>query len=297
MTRGQDHYLGNIIEDAYVAVVASTNTAMMEYPYILGHPDECSPTLSKMADEYIMDSKITDTSVGNDDVLRRASDIDADVVTPADVMNDPETTTDRIVDLLVQLDDMEYDPTVMVPLQPSPEGEAATHVDHYHDVRDALADHGFDITDYRLSVGGIKEWSVTDQLEAIINVRRVAGDDAFIHGLGFGTSNDWIVTMRRYPELLDSIDMTSVSRDVVQSGKLFTPQLDRVDYRLPRGKNSTVLTVLAREFVLYTISYLLGPHAREEDVPSEIQREEVRTLLRAYDQTTSGTAQQPANAD
>lgn len=157
MTRGQDYYLDNIVSDAHVRVFASTNTAMMEYPYILGHPDECSPTLSSMADEYVMDSKITDTSVTNDDVLRRAEDIGADVVTPADEMYEPDLTTDRIVDLLTQLSEMDYDPTVMLPLQPSENGEESTHVDHYYELCGVLADHGFDIKDYRLSVGGIKE--------------------------------------------------------------------------------------------------------------------------------------------
>lgn len=102
--------------------------------------------------------------------------------------------------------------------------------------------------------------------------------------------------MRRYPDLVDSIDMTSVSRDVVQSGLLFNPQLERVEYRLPRGTNSTVLTVLARELVLYTVLYLLGPHPREQDVPSTIQREAVKELLQAYETTTS-TANQPVSAD
>lgn len=289
MTKGKAHYKQNIIDDAWVTVVTSTNTAMMEYPYVLGHPKECSPTLASMADTYIMDSKIGDESVQNEDVIRRAKDIDADVVTPADVLHDPKTTTERILDLFIQLDDLSYNPEILIPLQPNPD-IGAIHTDHYHAVNDVLSDHGFEIHDHRLSVGGIKDWEATRQLKTIVSVRNTAGHEQFLHGLGFGASHDWISVLRQYPSLVDSIDMTSVIRDVVQSGKLFTPQADRVNYRLPRGKNSTVLSVMYRESVLYMISYLLGPHPRDEDVPSEITNEELVAILEQYNQPTDSVS-------
>lgn len=279
MTKGQDHYLQNILEDAWVRVFASTNTAMMTYPYLLGHPDESSPTLSDMCETYIMDSKIGDSSVTNEDVIRRSKYLDADVVTPADVMHDPETTTERVVDLFSRLADEEnYDPEVLIPLQPNHDC-GNNHVDHYYSLRDELRDHGINVKDHRLSVGGIKEWSGTKQLDAVIGVRKAAGEDQFLHALGLGTSHDWISVLRQYPWLLDSLDMTSVMQDVVNAGKLLTPSGNRVDYRTPRGTNSTVLMTMLREYVLYMMSYVLGPHPNPEDVPTEIVDEDVKAIL------------------
>lgn len=70
MTRGQDYYRQQILDDAWVRVFAATNTAMFEYPYLLGNPDSCSPTLGEMCETYIMDSKIGDETVGNERVIR-----------------------------------------------------------------------------------------------------------------------------------------------------------------------------------------------------------------------------------
>lgn len=299
MTKGQDYYRQNIFDDAWVDIYTATNTAMFTYPRVLGNPDECSPTLADMAETYIMDSKIMDESVTNEDVIRRGKHVGADVVTPADVLHDPETTTERIIDLFVQLADVDdFTPDVLVPLQPRPEADW-NHVDHYHQVCATLEDHGLDITDYRLSVGGVKQWSSRDQLQALLEVREVAGSEQYIHGLGFGATRDWIAVLRQYPDLVDSVDMSSVVQDIVNSNVLLNPEMERVEYPLPRGKNSTVLSVMLREFVLYMMNYFLGPHVRESDVPTEVQNHEKRTLLSQYGvgHTDGDTQSQTASAD
>lgn len=299
MTRGKQHYLDNILEDAWVRVYASTNTAMFEYPYLLGHPESYSPTLAEMSQTYIMDSKIGDESVTNEDVLEKGQYVDADVITPADVLEDPATTTARTIDLFTQLADIEYSPEVLVPLQPVP-GEGKNHYDHFCKLRPALEDHGIELSNHRLSIGGVKNMTSVQQLEAVVSVRQAVGDEQFLHGLGFGASHDWVTVMREYPWLLDSIDMTSVIRDVIQAGRLFTPQASRVEYRMPRGKNSTVLTASLREFALYLMSYLLGPHPREEDVPNEITNEDLLAVLEdngLYKHRDADTIEQATAAD
>jgi len=287
MTKGQDHYRQQIIDDAWFTVFSATNTAMMEYPYVLGKPGECSPTLASMADTYIMDSKIGDESVGTAAVLEAAEHVGADVVTPADVLHNPQTTTERIIELFIALTEYDtYTPDVMIPLQPNPQ-RGLTHVDHYYDVADRLHSVGLDITDYRLSVGGIKDWTPPKQLDTICSVRSAAGTDQYIHGLGFDATADWIAVFRQYPCLLDSIDMSSIVQDVVNGQQLLTPTMERVSYPLPRGRNSTVLSVMLREFVLYMMMYFLGPHPRESDVPTTIESTEMKEVLAQYEQTTS----------
>lgn len=298
MSRGQEHFLENIMDDVWVTVFTATNTAMMQYPYILNHPDECSPTLADMAETHIMDSKIMDESVGNGAVLDCAMAVGSDVVTPADVLHDPATTTDRIVELFELLDSDEYEgfnPEVMLPLQPDPDA-GENHVDHYFDLVDTLTDKGIDITNHRLSVGGIKEWSSHQQLDVLCRVRGVVGDEQYLHGLGFGATQSWIATFRRCPNLVDSVDMSSVAQDIINSNVLLTPTLERVAYTMPRGQNSTVLTTRLREHVLYLLSYYLGPHVRESDAPTTIQNESMRQVLQKYDMMC-GTDSQSAYGD
>lgn len=293
MTKGQAYYRDNILTGAPIEVYTSTNTAMMEYPFILGHPEECSPTLSSQAETYIMDSKIGDESVGNEDVLRRGEDIDADVVTPADVMGNPEISSERIVDLFKSLTERDYDPTVLIPLQSN---EQMDHVDHYYDVAYKLEEHGFDVTNHRISVGGIKEWTPHEQLKTMCAVRDAVGSEQFVHGLGFGVCNDWIGAIRQAPSLLDSLDMTSIVQDIVNSNKLFRPRGDRVDYKMPRGTNSTVLSAMLRQFVLYLYSYCIGPYARPTDVPTEITDDRMIQTLREYGYSETDNVQSKANA-
>lgn len=279
MTRGQDHYRAQILDDAWVTVFTATNTAMFTYPYVLGNPDECSPTLADMTRTYIMDSKIADESVGNERVLKRAKDVDADVVVPADVMGNVDTTIERTVDMLTRLESESYDPDVIIPLQ---RDDTHSHVDHLYDVGHALAEHGYDIDDYIISVGGVNKASPPVQLKILCQIRDIVGPDQHLHGLGFGATADWVATLRRAPDLVDSIDMSSIAQDVINSNKLLTPDMTRVDYQMPRGANSTVLSAMLREFVLYLFSYYLGPHPRESDVPTTIQDDQMRTILDEY---------------
>jgi hypothetical protein len=282
VTRGQDHYRENIIESCPVQLFTATNQAMLEYPYVLGTPDESSPTLSRQADVYIMDSDIEDETVRNDRVLERAMDHNADWIVPADVLHDQATSTDRILDLFVRLDDVAYDPDVLVPLHPddsAPEDVTRTHLDHYWDVRDALGDHGIDLDEKRLSIGGVADWEPVPQLEATLDVRTTVGDQ-HIHGLGIGPENDWFVAMRRH-HIYDSLDCSSITRDLV-NGTILDADLERRDYGVPRGNNSTVVSVMFREATWYLMNYLLTPQADERDIPTAYHSDAFASTIESW---------------
>jgi len=117
MTRGKQHYKDNIYDSTYLTLFTATNTAMLEYPFIVGRYDQSSPTHAKQAQEYILDSAIGDESVGNEDVIDRAEDIGAEIVVAADIMNDPHQTTDNIVEMFKLAEERETDFEVLVPLQ------------------------------------------------------------------------------------------------------------------------------------------------------------------------------------
>jgi hypothetical protein len=248
---------------------------MLEYPHLLGNTEYASPTLSEQADTYILDSTIGNDDVGNDRVIKRTSDIDPDVVVPADVWHDQEATTERVLDLVAKLG--ENRPTVMIPLQPD-DGEVGTHSEHYYQLTQAFADQGLDVDDEWLAVGGVKDWSMEGQLRALVEVREAIAPGVHLHGLGFGASPQWITTLREAPDLVDSIDMSSVA-NTVTSNKMLTPEFEYVKWGHPRGTNSSVLSAMIQEYVLYQLTYYLGPDVRESDVPTEPLSPEIEQIL------------------
>jgi hypothetical protein len=275
MTRGKDYYLSEIIDAAPVQLFTATNTAMMEYPYVLGRVGESSPTLSAQADIYIMDSGIGDDTETSD-VVAVATKHDADIVVPCDVLGNQVETTEKTIEMLTQTEDM--DVSVMIPLQ---ENTNNSRVAHYQQTRDTANEYGFSIDDNPIAVGGVKDSGSVTQISEAIALRNAVGDNTHIHVFGGGATADWIATMRRCPDLIDSCDSSSISSYII-NGHMINHKLDTVSFEIPRGSNSTALTTWLREFTLYYLNYLIGPYAREEDIVVEASSE-VERLLTQYE--------------
>ena len=278
MTRGMDYYQEQIIENCPVDVVAASNTAMMPYPLRLGHVSESSPSICDRSDRYILDSQISSDDVTTTDVLERGADIDTDWVVPVDELNDPTTTTDRVVEMFIERENYDYHPDILVPLQSN---MFFSHVDHYHSLSDELSDYGFEL-EGPLAVGGVKEESASTQIECVMDVKETVGD-TFVHLLGGGYSLDWVVAVRECPGMIDGLDMSTAVKSIVRGNRLVTPEMDHVSYPQPRGSNSTVLSSMLREYVLYLLNFLMGPDIRESDAPSlEQASDETRKLISAW---------------
>ena len=287
MTRGMSWYQERIRDDAYVRFYAADHTAMMPYPFRLGRAGkdgsdgpqhESSPTIAKRSDHYILDSAIGDEDVGNQDVLDRAEYLDyaPDILVAADKLNDPEVTTERVLEMFRLIEEHpDYDPTLIIPLQFD---DSTTHVEHYERLSDRVAEAGFIIEDHIIGVGGIKDSSVPVQVEACIEVREHVGLDVQIHAFGLGASWDWMVTIQTCPWLIDSFDNSSVVQSV-NNGRIFDSEFTRMGYTLPRGKNSTVLSAMLRELHLHLVNYLMGPHVRDSDRPESFQESDYQADL------------------
>lgn len=269
MSKGMEYYLDAIIQDSYVDVYTATNTAMMEYPFIVGHVNESSPTLSNQADRYILDSTIGDETVGNEEVVEKGKKIEADWLVAADVMHEPDQTTESVLELVrlvAQTDG--YDPQILLPLQSD---DNMDRVNHYTQIVTKAADVGFDLTEHPIAVGGIRDCHPSEQVEICQFVRQNLGYEKYIHALGCGITTNWVRAIHQDNNLIDSLDTSSIAQNVV-NGKLLTPDLEYQSYNMPRGKNSTVLVTLARVWQLYLFNYLIGPHIRDEDIPVMISQ-------------------------
>lgn len=281
MTKGQDYYRGNIIERSPVTVYSSTSTAMLEYPYILGRPSMKSPTLSDQASHYIMDSDIGNDDVTNTDVYEAALSVDADVVVPSDVIGDTSASTSSIVEMVEMVDD--DDMNVILPLQSD---DRLTRREHYNELKMRLYERGYNIDEHIVGVGGVRDVPVQEQIETCFNIRRAVGEDTEIHAFGCGVHHEWVVALRRYPNLVDSVDTTTVFR-TVNNQSVFDSRMETHRHDMPRGANSTVLSTMLRETLLYMFNYLVGPDVRDADAPGLFRSERLEELF--ADECGAGT--------
>lgn len=265
MSKGKDYYRKKIIEDSPVQLFTATNTAMLEYPYVVGHPNEKSPTLSSQANMYVMDSGIGDSAFDNDDVIEAAESVNADVVVPKDVLHDTRETTAAVVDMAARVDNT--DMTMWVPTQSD---GRLTRVQHYQEIADELSDMGLSIRDYRVAVGGIRDETIEDQILECVTLNSRTPEQQEIHAFGCGFHSDWVAALRHQPSLVDSIDTSSVAR-YVNNGSSIDGRMNASEHVMPRGTNSTVLSVMERERILYMFNHLVSDNVHSEDAIEEFE--------------------------
>jgi len=274
MSKGKEHYKETIIDDAPVKAFTATNTAMLEYPYVLGRPEESSPTLAAQSREYILDSGIGNDGLTNEDILSRSHDLPADSVVPKDVIDDPSTTSDAVVEMVKMADETD----VIIPLQADDE---TTRVDHYYSLRDKLQSFGYDITDYTIAIGGVNDAPVTTQIREAVALRTAVNGNIDIHMFGCGINREWVVAIRKWNGLIDQLDTSSVYK-YVNNGSILDCEMEVRDYKMARGANSTCLYTMQRETTLYMFNHAIGPHANTKDVPTEFVDEELSELFNTH---------------
>jgi len=287
VTKGKDHYKREIVEACPVDLYAPLHTVMNDYPHRLGNPGRgcSSPTLAAKSD-YILDSRITDPEITNRDVLSRAEDLDADYIVPADTLTDRAATTGAVSQFMEMLPEYDTDAEVIIPLQhDSEEVDMGTdydrdHIEHYQNLAEVLEDHGRDIEEHKVAIGGVVHWSNTHQLEVAVDLREYCGTTQDIHGLGIGFDWHWMTVIRKVPWLFNSID-NSRSGNQIRNGKILTPEMDVMTYKNPRGKNSTVLSAMLTEHSLYMANYLMTEYCKPEDAPNDLSilPEDMRQLV------------------
>lgn len=155
-------------------------------------------------DHYVVDSNFKDESVTNRDVLDEAAKLGADAVVLADVYQDMEATVGALLDGLDLAADHRFDGTVVLPLQ-------APHAECYQRVAPSVD------REVWWAIGGLKDDPVAAKLDAARELRSAAGDEEWIHGLGYGVTDELARTVRQNPTLLDSIDNSTAMSSSIPS--------------------------------------------------------------------------------
>lgn len=216
----RQEYLDRIIEACPVKYHLSGNEGCRSHwPWRMQPVHASSPRYSENSQSYIIDSSIEDPSIGNEEIIERGKNIEADAIVLADFMpfeyyehkkqngkldsngakkllelkrkydNAYEASLDSIKKGMRLAEKSDYLGKVIIPLQP-PHLKSLKNLGRPKNV----------------AIGGLKEAHVSKKIEATKKVRRELGEDAFIHGLGFGATDSLIQEIRENENLLDSID-------------------------------------------------------------------------------------------
>jgi len=191
------------------------------YPYKLGKPANQSPKIRDSCTTWIQDSGIGDDTT-NQDVLELAQEYDADFVVPCDELHDQQATTDAVMEFLELYDDSDVRATPLIPLQPP-------YDKHYR----ALPDYS------AYCLGGIAfDYSPREQVAALENFRRVAGDKPYVHALGVGGSMTLVNAVANNPDLVQSVDCSTPEQAAI-NGSLIDAELKQRPMSILNGDGSS----------------------------------------------------------
>lgn len=224
----REEYLHRLVDEAYVELYLSANDgARIFWPWRMQPPKEASNTYREMCDVYIIDSDINDPSVGNKTALDCATRVGADVCALTDYMPfdyyeknlDPddnpekwnayknltsqydtayEATIDSLRSGIELVQEHEFDGTILIPMQ-------SPYLECWKELGEP--------TDDWIGIGGLKDASDAKRILELRKFRSAIGDEAHIHGFGWGPSEEIASEIRQTPSIIDSLDYSTPIRN------------------------------------------------------------------------------------
>lgn len=224
------------------------------YPYMLNPANDCRPSVRNTCNKFIVDSGYKDDEVTNATVLDKAVKSDARYLIPKDYIGNQKKTTESVyefLDLYEKHEAASMDMTPIIPLQPP-----------YDEHHDELS--GF--THYAL--GGVADKKPEQQLQRVQDFRDKVGYEPYVHGLGMGGSFLFVKAVRRNNDLLDSIDISSVSTNITH-GKMLDKNLNVNKVSLPRGDKSNIVYSAFAYASLVMLNYIYSDYCEDPDTESD----------------------------
>lgn len=221
----REEYLRRLTDAAHVELYLSgTDGARIYWPWRMQPTHEASATYRNACESYVVDSAPQLEDITTEDTLDVAHRVDAEVASLADVYQDKPATVDSLLTGLATADDHPFDATLLLPLQ-------QPFVDCWQEI-------GAPTDDVWLGIGGLKDASDAARIDAAETLREAVGDDAHIHGFGWGPTGDLASAIRHSPDLLDSVDYSTPMQtsivDVIPGDERMSVQAANAGYKLVR---------------------------------------------------------------
>jgi hypothetical protein len=199
----RDEYLSRLIEGAHIELYLSANDgARIHWPWRMQPPKEASANYAAACETYVIDSDPLDESVTTVDVLDRAVALDADVASLQDVYLDKDATVDSLLDGLAVADEHSFGGKLLLPLQ-------APFVECWQELGEPR--------EHILGIGGLKDGTPEQRIEAARELRNAVGPNMWIHGFGWGVTGI-AEPIRENPNLINSVDYSSPMQDAATNG-------------------------------------------------------------------------------
>lgn len=216
---------------------------------------EARPSVRDSCETLIVDSGVTKYGTP-EQVLDAAGHVYADYVVASDITGleeetppeMPDSTMESLAAFMQAADRRECADRVILPLQPP-----------YDQFLDAVLDRWWlNATDY-VAIGGLLTFEdPAERIAALHCIRDCLGDDMRIHALGPGTDPALIETIQSHPDLLDSLDVSTPERAVV-NGKLPDKNWTQQKVSLPGGTGSSYLTAQFAGAIATQLAFDLAP--------------------------------------
>jgi len=243
-----------MIEDSAVDIFAAASRGLaerMEYPLKLESMEYAKKEVRERAEVYILDSGIQNPDITNRQVIEKAIELEADVIIPKDYLREKEKTTESVQEFFQVKKEYDLQAEVWIPLQPP-------YDVHYREMTEAIGERE------KYVLGGIAKLnSEEEKIREIEKFREEAGWDVFCHALGVGGSRRLMKEIRKRPELLDSLDLSTPIKAVTKN-EIMNRDFQRQSFQFPEGENSTALRAMIADFIAYEMNHVLNPDSKRE---------------------------------
>lgn len=200
----REEYLRRLIDEAHIEIYLSAiDGARIYWPWRMHPPKDASRRYRDSCEQYIIDSDPLDDSVTTTDVLDYAYQLDAEVASLADVYQDKNATVETLLEGLEVYDSHPFDGELLLPLQ-------EPFVDCWKEIGEPRT--------HRLGVGGLKDGTPFQRVEATKELRSAVGPVPWIHGFGWGVGDELAKSIRKNPNLLDSTDYSTPMQTAPMTG-------------------------------------------------------------------------------
>jgi hypothetical protein len=195
----RDEYMRRLRENAHVELYLSAKDgARIWWPWRMLPPKNATQPYRDACESLIIDSDPSKPSVTTTDVLDCATELGAEVASLSDVYQDKDATVDSLLAGLETADDHPYDGDLLLPLQ-------EPFVECYREIGEP---------NEMLGIGGLKDATTPRRITAAKNLREYVGDEAWIHGFGWGPADGLGNEIRKQPNLIDSMDYSTPVQNV-----------------------------------------------------------------------------------
>lgn len=262
--------------------IGGSENDRFNYPHRLVPVDRITDRMRNAAQDLMIDSSINDSTMTNKNVLEKAIEFDAQYVVPKDYWGDIKKTHESVLEFTEMYHAMNCEATVLFPLQPP-------HDEHYKRYEDFYSPKS------HFALGGMKEATPEEQIEAAKNAREAIGPFKQLHGLGMGCSEVVIDAIWNNHNLLDSMDTSTFER-LPGFGKIAGASWEQIGaqegFEMPNGDDVSSLNAIATEFMAYLANYQLTSLADRGPPGPELTTDAQMTLRDSWE-----TSQNPVETD